>query len=187
VNFALASDRLLFTAMFLLLGVHIRAASQYRVVFDVHHPGASVWASPVLFFLAASWIGMLVGAIRHWSPEHPLLRRPPMSFPALVFPLVGAAAGAALFVTLRRPYVPLREALDRGDCTVVSGVVRELRLGDPGGFTIVGGGGRRTYDYSAHLETPGFHEAHPGFLVEGVSVRIADVGGHIARLEVAEP
>jgi hypothetical protein len=172
-------------SVFLYLAVQIREALRYRVVFDAHHPGVSVWGFPLLFVLAACWIGMLVGAIRHWSPEHPLLRRPPMSFPAIVFPLVGAVAGTTLYFTLRRPYIPLREALDRGDYTVVSGVVRQLRLGDPGGFTVIGEDGRRTYDYSEHLETPGFNEAHPSFLVEGLSVRIADVGGRIARLEVA--
>lgn len=82
----------------------------------------------------------------------------------------------------------MRDALETGDYTVVEGHVREFERGDRGGhqeerFTIVSDGRRYTYEYTSSRRQPGFHESH-GPVREGLFVRIADVDGYIARLEI---
>jgi hypothetical protein len=82
----------------------------------------------------------------------------------------------------------LRSALESGAYTVVEGEVTEFERGDRGRhrderFSVVSGGRRYTYAYRSSSYEPGFHESH-GPIREGMHLRIADVGGHIARLEV---
>jgi hypothetical protein len=83
----------------------------------------------------------------------------------------------------------LRDALETGDFTAVEGHVREFQRGDRGGhkeerFTVVSNGRRYTYAYTSSNWEPGFRQSH-GPIREGFFVRIADVDGHIARLEIA--
>lgn len=82
----------------------------------------------------------------------------------------------------------LRTALESGEYTVVEGAVTGFERGDRGGhrderFTVISGGRPYTYAYRSSHSEPGFHESH-GPIREGMHVRIADVGGYIARLEV---
>jgi hypothetical protein len=82
----------------------------------------------------------------------------------------------------------LRTALESGEYTVVEGAVTEFERGDRGGhsderFTVISSGRPYTYAYRSSHAEPGFHESH-GPIREGMHLRIADVGGYIARLEV---
>lgn len=82
----------------------------------------------------------------------------------------------------------LGRALETGAYTVVEGEVTGFERGDRGShrderFSVASGGRRYTYAYRSSSYEPGFHESH-GPIREGLRVRIADVGGYIARLEV---
>lgn len=82
----------------------------------------------------------------------------------------------------------LSQALERGGYTVVEGEVAGFERGDRGRhhderFSVVSGGRRYTYAYRSSRYEPGFHESH-GPIRAGMHLRIADVGGSIARVEV---
>ena len=82
----------------------------------------------------------------------------------------------------------LGRALESGAYTVVEGPIVDFRRGDAWRrrderFSIVSNGRRHTYEYSGSRSVPGFHESQ-GPIREGMHLRIADVRGAIARLEV---
>jgi hypothetical protein len=84
--------------------------------------------------------------------------------------------------------VHLRNALLAGDYSLVEGVVANFKPALPEGhadeeFDVDG----RHYAFSDYVVTAGYHRSrsHGGVFREGLRVRIADVGGRIARLEVA--
>ena len=79
------------------------------------------------------------------------------------------------------------ERARRGDYVIVEGAVTDFVAGAASGhpvesFQVAG----RRYRYSPYELVPGFHEvaAKGGPLREGTLVRIADVDGRIARLEI---
>lgn len=84
-----------------------------------------------------------------------------------------------------------RRLLDRiaaGEHTVVEGVVQDFVAGDWGGHTderwrVVSGGGTYAYAYRWSTEVPGFHES-AGPIRAGQRIRLIDVDGYIARLEI---
>jgi hypothetical protein len=73
--------------------------------------------------------------------------------------------------------------LRSGAYEIVEGVAKNVRVGDPGGFTLITPQGIRSYKYSEHAETPGFHGLSLPF-EEGDTVRVFDVDGNIAQMEV---
>lgn len=82
----------------------------------------------------------------------------------------------------------LGRALESGAYTVVEGPITGFVRGDswarrPERFSIASNGRRYTYEYSRSRSVPGFHESQ-GPVREGMHLRIADVDGYIARLEV---
>jgi hypothetical protein len=157
----------------------------YEVVFDVAQSGYRDWrfAAAGLPFLAIG-VTWLVWRRRHpdpkltgWRRLHPWF----MTGFALVWSTVA-------FAGTYSAYRSLRGALERGECATVEGVVEHFVPGDAGGhpdesFDV---GGRR-FEYSDFMITGGFNNmrSHGGPMQEGLHVRIASVGGVIARIEVA--
>jgi len=89
-------------------------------------------------------------------------------------------------------YRSMRNALRSGRFTVVEGRVRNFHPSDPGDHTdetweVESGGRMYRYAYAPSSLTPGFRKTsvHGGPVHEGLRVRVADVDGYIARLEVA--
>jgi len=85
----------------------------------------------------------------------------------------------------------LRAALHDGRYVQVEGTVADFTAGDEGGhtdesWTVSSGGARYRYQYNRSSIIPGFHES-AGPVHGAARVRIADVHGRIARLEVAAP
>jgi hypothetical protein len=106
--------------------------------------------------------------------------------------VAAAAAAMALLVGWmeRTERARFADALDRGEYTLVEGAVFGLERGDRGGhrderFSVRSGDRVYTYRYSHSRDERGFHESH-GPIREGYRVRIADIDGTIARLEIVE-
>lgn len=186
----------------------------YRVIYDAREIILSDWTfvAGLLFFAV---IGLAVWAIgvldeRLWSPQRvargvpddlppPMLAGRGLDRPrqARLFrrwgPRIAAAfAGMAMITGLLgfSENAGVRRALQQGSYTVVEGTVYDFEPGDRGGhrdeqFSVRSGGRVHTYRYRSSQGRPGFHQSH-GPIREGLRVRIADVGGAIARLEVAE-
>ncbi|HEY0997806.1 MAG TPA: hypothetical protein VGD77_17585 [Gemmatimonadaceae bacterium] len=83
----------------------------------------------------------------------------------------------------------LRAALDDGDFRVVAGTVYDQPVGaeDEDSWMVEGDSVSAWYHYEGPLEGAGFRREGPGAggLHDGSRVRIVDVNGRIARLEVA--
>ncbi len=82
----------------------------------------------------------------------------------------------------------LGRALESGKYTVVEGPIIDFVRGNANAhryeeFAIISNGQRHTYRYSASNRVPGFHQSQ-GPIREGMHLRIADIRGYIARLEV---
>lgn len=157
----------------------------YEIVFDVRSEGFRYWFIPVtcLAFVALFLVRVL------WRRAHPYTggsrwRR--------VEPYV-ALGLAVLFtvvssVTMLRERDQLASALEDGRFVTVEGVVSKFvpmpEDGHPHeSFEVAG----RRYEYSDYMVTAGFNrtQSFGGPVREGLRVRIADVEGTIARLEIA--
>ena len=79
----------------------------------------------------------------------------------------------------------MRDALRRGLYVRVEGTVEDFRpdVGDHGESFYVG---KHYFDYAASYPTSAYNRTgpHGGLVREGMHVRIADVAGKIARLEI---
>jgi hypothetical protein len=96
-------------------------------------------------------------------------------------------------ILIGKEYAGLRSALARGEFNHVEGVVtgfapEDPTIKNPGRFGVITADGRHEYSISRSIVSQGFTGGSPydGLLQEGMRVRIADVDGKIARLEVAE-
>jgi hypothetical protein len=185
----------------------------YRVIYDARETLLPNWTfvAGLLFFVAIALAVWGVGAVDGWlwSPRRvgqgvPDDLPPPMLAShgldrlgqamffrtwgpriAAVFTGMAVLAGLVEFSA----HTGLRRALERGDYTVVEGTVSDFVRGDRGGhrdeqFSVRSGGRLHTYRYRSSVSRPGFHQSH-GPIRAGLRVRIADVDGNIARLEVA--
>ena len=82
----------------------------------------------------------------------------------------------------------LRNHLRRGEYVLVEGRVEDFVPGDRGGhreesWTVRSGGRTHAYRYSTASMIPGFHRGG-GPIRAGIHLRVADVDGYIARLEI---
>jgi hypothetical protein len=157
----------------------------YQVVFDEAVVGYREWYFPAGLVLSALWLVLMDAAVRHFNRRAPA---PSELFPRWVVPvsLAGAISGSAIFIPRTYPpHATMRDALRIGDFHSVEGTVREVKDGDPGMLRIASGDGRQyEFHYSEHRITPGYRPRHSLVRV-GARVRVAEVDGHIARLEVA--
>lgn len=159
---------------------------KYRLVFDVVQEGYRNWdfVAPGLIFVVIG-VGML---IHRWkSPAKDTTLR------ARIFPYF--FAGFALFWTTTSfwstfsDYYKLKQALQTGKFEVVEGTIIDFVPMPWAGhaqehFKVK----EHYYEYSNFNVIAGFNktQAYGGPLRGGLQVRIADVGGQIARLEILE-
>jgi len=159
---------------------------KYRLVFDVIQEGYRNWTFiiPGLLFIAIG-IGMLIHRWKFPAKD--------TKFIARIFPYFWT--GFAFFWTTTSfwatysDYYTLKKALLNGKYEVVEGTVTDFVPMPSGGhamehFNVNG----HHYEYSNFNVIAGFNQtqAHGGPLHGGMNVRIADVDGQIARLEIAD-
>ena len=166
---------------------------QYELVFDAAEAGyRHGWLLCIPLVLAIAGTGLLVlqrtcPEVYYnlpWSPNNVLFKQ--------VFPWVYTSfammAGISVLTSTYGEYRRLRDALHSGRYEVVEGTVTGFVPMPWAGHAMesfcVGG---RRYEYSDYEVSAGFNQtrSHGGPLDNGVRVRIADVDGVIARLEIA--
>ena len=105
--------------------------------------------------------------------------------------VLGGAGVLAVFGGSVVPDLVMRMNVARGRGQVFDGVVTDFTPGDPGDhvterWVLQTPNGRRTYAYSPSIIGPGYDRtaAHGGLVRDGLNVRVTDVGGWIARLEI---
>ena len=153
----------------------------YRLVYDVARAGYADWYFPGI------GVALLVAALAsaRFRRKHALERSPRadrLLYGFLACWIIGA------FAATYGSYRSMRKALQSGRFTVVEGRVRGYRWRDPDQLWEVESGGRvYRYAYKCAALSPGSGRLPlPNVPIhEGVQLRIADVGGSIARLEVA--
>lgn len=157
----------------------------FELVFDADDAGYRQWSFPAfgLIFVAIG-LGILV---YHWKNPSPGRTRWSSAFPYFF------TAFAVLWVSISfagtfSEYWELRQALRSGEFEVVEGKVVDFVPMPAHGhamerFTVNG----RRYEFSDYVVSAGFKntQSHGGPIREGLIVRIADVRGKIARLEIA--
>jgi hypothetical protein len=153
---------------------------QYRVVYDAVSAGYHTW-----WFGLAGLILVGVGAVMWrrpaWFGKPEALRRGVGAFAAIF----GALWSSCVSVDLYREYSHVRDALRSGEFDVVEGEVTQFRPqgadGHPSESWTVAG---HQYKIEPAVVTSGFRA--PGVVRPGQRVRIVDVDGTIARLEIAQ-
>ncbi|MBI2803952.1 MAG: hypothetical protein HYX68_03105 [Planctomycetes bacterium] len=146
----------------------------YELVFDAAEAGYRYW-----WFPAFGLIGLAVGFAffifgRKWA-----------GVVVFGFALLWTTIS---FVGTFAEFWQMRQALHAGDFEVVEGKVVEFvpmpKSGRPHESFKVNG---HRYEYSDFLISAAFNntQSHGGPIREGLQVRIADIGGKIARLEIA--
>ena len=158
-------------------------STAFQVAFDaVRDFRASAYGNQALaaLVLAGLVIGLAFGFGWHRKHQVPLWLIAGMALtPAVV-------CGLALALSYLQ-LTHLRNALDKGRFAVVQGVVTSLQPGDGHRSETFEVGGHR-YEYSSSSRSVGFNRdaAVGGPIRNGLPVRITDVGGEIARLEIAQ-
>jgi hypothetical protein len=153
---------------------------RWETLFDVAETGYRHWWFPVgiavfvLIVFAALIAARAAGETRPWRSWIK-----PYALAATAALVVPAAA----FLLTYRDYSQLRDALREGRYRVVEGPVTQLAPADRGDhFDEVIVVNSQRYAYSRSRLSAGFNRTR--VLREGLRVRIADVNGSIARLEV---
>jgi hypothetical protein len=159
---------------------------RYEVVFDVVEVGYRQWKFPACCFVFLAVIGVGQLALRRSRPaDGQSASRRWFSRFSLGF---GVFCVVVSSVSTFWDYWSLRQALLTGQYEVVEGVVTDFvpmpRMGHARERFVVNG---RRFEYSDYLVTAGFNNSssHGGPIRLGLRVRIANVGGKIARLEIA--
>jgi len=158
----------------------------YQVVFDVSTEGYRGWAFVLglLFFLTVG-VGWILWSRQFPDPRHRWFQR---SRP-YVFTAFTLCVMSGLNINMYREYRLLTGRLQAGNYQVVEGEVEEF---DPmpweghkdESFVVAG----HRYSYSDYDGSAGFNRtsSHGGPIRQGLRVRIADIDGVIARLEIAQ-
>jgi hypothetical protein len=157
----------------------------YRIEFDMAEAGYRYgWFPLAGVGIAAIGVIQLLWRRRHPDPRRSWWRRfePPFTV------AFGAFVAGVTFAGTYWEYRELVSALENRDYTVVEGVVHNFVPMPYEGhahesFDVAG----HHYEYSDFMVTEGFNntQSHGGPIRDGLRVRIADVGGRIARLEIA--
>lgn len=159
---------------------------QYKLVYDAAAAGYTDWWFPAIGLGIAVIIAISVYTKRR--------------DPGLNLRIALAALGLVLLLgwiqvfglQTFRSFRGMRNALENGSYTVVEGVVENFVPSDAGDHTeerwqVTSNGTVHEYHYVRSRLTPGFRQTavHGGPIRSGLRVRIADVDGYIARLEIA--
>src|SRR5262245_28510355 len=157
---------------------------QYQVVFDISRAGYRQW-----WFPAAGLVFVLIGiAWLRYRPDpgaaHGLRRR----YGPYIFTGIATLWTLVAFGGTYYDYWRLRSSFESGHFTHVEGMVTHFKpvpvhVKGNECFEVAG----HRYCYSDSLVVPGFNnmQSHGGPIRDGLLVRIADVNGEIARLEIA--
>jgi hypothetical protein len=152
----------------------------YRVVFDVSRQLPQDWWG---FMLPLAMVAVLM----RFGPRSRVNQ-------SLLFKgvFVGFAISLTIVIAVMTwtSYYAFRGSLEHGNYRVVEGTVAEFdpqkpMIKRPESFIVVSPAETTGYSYSRWIGTQGLNNSH-GHIGNGVRVRIADVGGRIARLEVAK-
>lgn len=156
----------------------------YHTVYEVATTGYAPWRLGLAFLFCAIaliwWRRSLRarGAVRHWITRAVIL--------------IVAAGGiiAATYEPTSRGQ--LREVLDKGSYQTVEGTISDYTVADPvrqvpEHFTVQSADAAH-YTFILRSNSPGFHatKASGSPLHAGACVRLAVVGGTIARVEIAD-
>jgi hypothetical protein len=160
--------------------------SDYRVVYDA----AALWF-PDWWVPAAGLVFVVLGFLLVRFPDAVRAHRTAVRATGAFIALAAAALVLVTGSQLYRAHSALRQALGTGRFTVVEGTVFDFVPGDAADrraerWAVNSGGRTYRYEYGVDL-SPGYRlsGAHGGLVRDGSRVRIADVDGRIARLELA--
>ena len=152
---------------------------QYEIVFDAIDAGYRNWRVPA-FGLIFVFVGCALIPFRHQ------LKRPWFPFIFTGFALLWVSVA---FVVTFSDYWEVSQALRTGRFVIVEGTVTDFEPMPREGhamesFVVT----RHRYEYSDYVITAGFNntQSHGGPIQNGLRVRITDVRGKIARLEIAK-
>jgi hypothetical protein len=168
------------------VGSYAAATSDYRTVFDVAVNGYQTWRAAILpGSLSVAALIILVLLRSNFSPKSKSTRFYRGIIGAVA---VAAAAGCvAMLVHTRREYDALRSSLRDRTFQVVEGDVVDFVPQGTDGHPIERFRVNSTrFEYSRSDITSAFHRTaiRGGPIRDGIAVRIADVNGKIARLEI---
>ena len=157
----------------------------YTTLYDVRHSLPQGWFMP-LAFLALAWGGpLLLRAYNRLPPGYLSPNGLGLRYLALVVAITAAVGSLG-------PYAKLRFRLARGEFATYEGIVTNFQPGAPSmreeeSWTLSMPGGSRYYHYGPLVMEGGFTRtaAVGGPVHAGMRVRVIDVDGRIARLEVA--
>lgn len=149
----------------------------YQLVFDVTNTSYDKWwlgAIGLMFMV----IGVLLVRQAQTDQESPRRTRRSGWFVILFSSIWAVLATWATY----HQYATLTRAMRERTYVVAEGIVTDFKQDKRESFTVAG----RTYGYSSHVVTSGFSQTarQGGPIRNGLRVRIADVNGHIARLEI---
>lgn len=159
---------------------------EYELVFDVRREGYRNW-----WFPAFGLIFVVVGCGMLWFRRYYPVRSGKWLRWRRAFPYIWTGFSVfwviTAFVGTYYEYRSMINALDHGRYEVVEGIVERFvpmpKEGHVNERFVVGG---RRYSYSDYEVTAGFNNtsSHGGPIREGLRVRVVDVDGKIARLEI---
>ena len=158
----------------------------YHVIYDVRQAMPNAWWLP-LIPLAIALGGFLFYRHAHsFDSSHAGLFGLAVLFIGSVGTLI-AITGTII------PYLDMRHDVSRGHYRVVEGIVCEFVPGDSGdhrreSWAIQTATGSVGYTYSPAMLDAGYNRTapHGGRVANGLRVRVFDVDGRIARLEIAQ-
>jgi hypothetical protein len=168
----------------MLYDASYQAATDFLLVYDAR-------AEPLVRGQDFTWLLVVAAAVATFLLRRYMPSRPEwMDRPAVIVAVVAftTLAGGGWVAARYSQVIGLRNHLNRGDYVLVEGRVENFVRGDRGGhrdesWSVRSGGRLHTYRYSWATMVPGFHGS-AGPIREGLHVRLADVDGHIARLEI---
>lgn len=161
------------------------ADTTYRVVYDLASETYHVWPPVYLFMFLFLPLMFVIDVIRNV-----LAGRPAFTRKFLVWKLLFAAAFILWQINWirmdRAGWERSRREYLAGEYEVVEGAVTNFEPETRGSFESFSVNGHR-YTYSSRMW--GFHQSNMigGPMREGLHVRIRDMGGRIAKLEIAGP
>ena len=167
----------------------MRNLAEYVTVYDaalLRFPGWPLAAAGIVVALAGWLLGYAVPASRAGGRGRGALA---LRVTRVSMLLLGAGWSVFIGVALFAQHERLRMALGEGAFTVVEGVVYDRPGGASGElhWMVDTEEGAHWYRYDGSPLAAGYTRRAPGTggITNGVRVRIADVGGRIARLEAA--
>lgn len=165
-----------------VLGNHgyVSGASCYTLVFDVSRAGYRLWYVPAIAEVAVLLVGLVTELVGSVSAREERSTR------IAIWLATSLIISLALLVITYQEYATLRDAVRSQSYVAVDGAIENFKTdaGDHGESFDVGS---HHFEYAFSYLTNAYNKSRPhgGLLRDQMHVRIADVSGKIARLEVA--